>query len=169
MNVVALMGVSGAGKNKFIETNMPWTNMIVSADDFFMKEGKYVFDAAKLGAAHGSCFRKFVDVLRKDADIHIDGTVENNITGLIVVNNTNSSLSEIAPYMAAAQAYGADASVICLRINPEIAAARAIHGASLETIVKMAERIEKTLKELPPWWDKEVMQWDPGTSSYRLA
>lgn len=167
MNVVVLMGVSGAGKNYFIDNNMPEANMIVSADTFFMKDGKYVFDAAKLGDAHSACFRKFIENVRLTADYASDGSVKNTTPGTLVVNNTNSSISEIAPYMAAAKAYGADASIICLRIDPVIAASRATHGAPLETIVKMAAKIDQTLKELSPWWAREVLQWNPETSSYR--
>lgn len=156
MKLVVLMAVSGAGKDYFIEHNMPQANWMASADNFFMQGDRYVFDASKLGEAHGACFREVIDALQRGSE-------------LIVVNNTNTSVAEIAPYMAAAQAYGAEANIICLRIDPKIAAARNTHGTPLATIEKMAERLERTLKELPPWWDKEVLQWDPGTSSYRLA
>jgi hypothetical protein len=69
--------------------------------------------------------------------------------------------------MAAAQAYGAEANIIYLRIDPKIAAARNVHGTPVETVEKMAERLEKTLKDLPPWWDIEVLNWDVETSQYR--
>lgn len=161
VEVIVLMGISGAGKNHFIDNRMPKPNLVVSADDFFMKEGKYVFDPKLLSQAHANCFRRTVDFLKEHRECDHDTT--------LVVNNTNTSVSEIAPYMAAAGAYGGEGHIICLRIDPVIAAGRNTHGTPLETIVKMAERMEKTLKDLPPWWDKEVFQWDPGTSSYRFA
>ena len=159
VEVIVLVGISGAGKNHFIENNMPRPNLVVSADDYFMVDGKYQFDPKKLSAAHGSCFRNAVSFL-KDYE---------GRKSTLVVNNTNSSIPEIAPYMAAAGAYGGHGHVIVLRIDPYLATARSQHGITTEANVKMAARVEETLKALPPWWDKEILQWDSKTSTYRFA
>lgn len=152
MRLVLLMAVSGAGKDHFAAHNLPKANTLASADDYFGTP--YKFDPTKLGEAHGACFRKVIEALQRKEE-------------LVVVNNTNTSLVEIAPYMAAAQAYGYEANSICLRINPQIAAARNTHGVPLATVEKMAERLEQTLKTLPPWWDHQVLNWDAERSQYR--
>lgn len=162
------MAVSGAGKDHFINHHMPKPEVVASADDFFMVNGEYRFTPNLLGAAHGACLRKVI------TELQLRSRVSENIAiptthDVLVVNNTNTSLTEIAPYMAAGQAYGADAKILCLRIDPKIAAARNAHGTPLATVEKMAERLEKTLKDLPPWWDVEVLNWDPERSEYRPA
>jgi predicted kinase len=152
LRLVVLMAVSGAGKDHFAAHNMPKANTLASADDFFGTP--YKFDPTKLGEAHGACFRKVIDALQRKEE-------------LVVVNNTNTSLVEIAPYMVAAQAYGYEANIISLQIDPKIAAARNTHGTPLATVEKMAERLAKTLEDLPPWWDIQNLYWDAERSQYR--
>jgi predicted kinase len=151
MRLIVLMAVSGAGKDHFAAHNLPKANTLASADDYFGTP--YKFDPTKLGEAHGACFRKVIEALQRKEE-------------LVVVNNTNTSLVEIAPYMVAAQAYGADANIIWLSIPPVIAAKRNVHGVDLSTVIKMNKRLEETFKSLPPWWDKEVLQWDDKKSAY---
>jgi predicted kinase len=152
MRLVVLMAVSGAGKDHFAEHHMPKATTLASADDYFGKP--YKFDPTKLGEAHGACFRKVIEALQRREE-------------LVVVNNTNTTLVEIAPYMVAAQAYGYEANIISLQIDPKIAAARNTHGTPLATVEKMAERLAKTLEDLPPWWDIQNLYWDVETSQYR--
>ena len=155
MRMIVLMAVSGAGKDHFAAHNIPKANTLASADDRFKKpDGSYVFDPTQLGLAHGDCLRKVIEALQRKEE-------------LVVVNNTNTSLVEIAPYMAAAQAYGYEANIICLQIDPKIAAARNTHGTPLATVEKMAERLAKTLEDLPPWWDIQNLYWDVERSQYR--
>lgn len=161
IDVTVLMGVSGAGKNHFIENNMPKPSLVVSADDFFMKDGVYKFDRELLSKAHADCFRKLVAFLRENEGLATMGTV--------VVNNTNSSIVELAPYMAAAGAFGADASILYLRIDPNVAVTRSTHGVNVSTVLRMAENLDMTMRNMPSWWEREVMQWDPVTASYRLT
>lgn len=165
MRLIVLMAVSGAGKDHFVAHFMPEANTVASADDYFMRDGKYRFDGDYLYLAHGACFRKVLAALQEGVATAEHTPAE--ASPLIVVNNTNTTIAEIAPYMMAAQAYGAEASITCLRIAPLVAAKRNVHGVGLTPILKMAERLEKTLTELPPWWGAQVLNWDVETSQYR--
>lgn len=160
IEVLVMMGVQGSGKDYFIENNMPRPNLVASSDDFFLKGKEYNFDPMLLGKAHAACFRRAVTFMREWEDVTSHGT--------LVINNTNSSIAEIAPYMAAAGAYGASASILCLRIDPRVAAARNVHGVHVLKVAQMAEAIERTLLQMPPWWEREVMEWDPARAAYRL-
>ena len=137
--VVILCGVSGAGKST--HTAAFYSNaFVVSADHYFEdQEGNYHFNPSKLGAAHAECLQLFVEELRvSDRDI--------------VVDNTNTTVAEIAPYAACALAYGYDLEIIILHCKPEVAAARNTHGVPLKRIQGMARRIKKLRDSLPPWW-----------------
>ncbi len=65
---------------------------ICSADDFFMINGVYKFDAKLLGTAHATCLRNFSDLVKDPKNV-------------IIVDNTNCSLAEFVPYAALANAY----------------------------------------------------------------
>lgn len=144
MQVIILMGVSGAGKSTYAKKLVEGNNgVVVSADDYFMVKGEYKFDPSRLSEAHGQCFRTFINEL---ADRDFD---------LMMVDNTNTSAVEIAPYVLGAQAYGWPVKVVHVRCPIGVALERAIHGAPSHAIAAMAARIEKTTKEMPPWWQFE--------------
>ena len=100
-SVKILCGVSGSGKSTMCKDLMDATLDVVkcSADDFFMQDGKYIFTPAGLSAAHASCLRRFIACCQ-------------DCVGLILVDNTNTTIMEIAPYAAIALAYGYDLEVI---------------------------------------------------------
>jgi predicted kinase len=75
---------------------------------------------------------------------------------LIVVDNTNTTVAEMAPYMAVAAAYGHDTKVVTIDCDPEVAAARNVHGVPVQTVKAQHDRIVKETKNMPPWWSHEV-------------
>lgn len=155
MRLIVLRGIPGAGKSTFIKKELPRVDVIASADDGMMVDGKYMFDPAKLPAAHGACLRKVVAALQ-------GGKAE-----LIVVDNTSTSIAEIAPYVALGQAYGAEVVVMTLRIDPAIAGPRNVHGVPQEGVNRMAAALDRGSEEMPPWWDHSQLTWDPETQEYR--
>ena len=133
-HVIILSGVSGSGKSTYARTRLGSAD-VVSADSYFYSigGGKYAFDASKLSEAHGACFRRFIQLLQ-----HTD---ENTI----VVDNTNTTTEEIAPYVLGAQAFGATCEIVTLRGEYSNE-----HGVPAGTIVAQRTRIEN--RKLPPWW-----------------
>ena len=94
--VIILRAASGAGKSTFadyISELSDGNTIICSADDYFITNGKYLFDPRNLGKAHFECQRKFLNALsRKES--------------LIIVSNTNSKESEFKYYEEAAKDFG---------------------------------------------------------------
>jgi len=131
-----LRGVSGSGKS-IMAAEMPQA-VVVSADDFFMVDGKYQFDVTKLGDAHGSCFRRAIEALQAGKDL--------------VVDNTNCSVVEVAPYMLLAQAFGAETEIVRINCDPVVALARNTHGVPAKAIAAMAKALEEPL---PLWYPPE--------------
>jgi predicted kinase len=140
--VIILSGVSGAGKSS-VAAGIEGI-LAVSADHYFMAEGEYRFDSSKLGEAHGFCFREFVRLLQAGRSV--------------VVDNTNTTAIEIAPYVLGAQAYGYECRIVTV-VVPEsrlhIAAQRNRHGVSLDVIRAQFDRLQR--RELPPWWAHETV------------
>lgn len=135
-----MQGISGSGKSTLAHA-LTNAHGICSADDSFMENGVYKFDPKKLPLAHAACLRKFTSLVTTSA-------------GVIVVDNTNTTIAEIAPYYALAEAHDFNAVIVTVDCPPHVAAARNTHGVPLAACVGMSERIAKTNKELPPWWNR---------------
>lgn len=165
--VIILSGLSGSGKSTYANA---LGGVVCSADDFFVNDdGKYVFDPAKLQDAHAYCFRSFLEALQ--------GTNET-----IVVDNTNTRVEEISPYVLASHAFGIEPKIVtvipwqfapaaaCLQSkNPfmernfamsedqliAFLSNRNSHGVGSYGISRQLNNITKRL--LPAWWNHEFV------------
>lgn len=142
MKVIILSGVSGSGKSTYAKKHWPNTPTC-SADHFFMVDGEYRFDPARLASAHGACLRDFVDRLLASSE------------ECLVVDNTNTTIAEIAPYVALAQAYGHAVRIVTVLCVPEVAAKRNTHGVSESIVLAQATRLNS--RDMPPWWAHEYI------------
>lgn len=74
---------------------------IVSADDFWMHDGKYLFDVKLLPKAHEECFEKFKKFVRNGTNVIIDNTnlrykdIQKYIDHLVRNNNLNDFIYSI--------------------------------------------------------------------------
>lgn len=150
LEIIIMQGVSGSGKSTYIKNNFP-SAIVVSADYYFVNvvTGNYEFNCELLGVAHANCLRSYIDTV-----IAWNNKVED---GVLVVDNTNCTVAEIAPYAAIATAYGHKLKIICLDIDPKVATARNLHGVEESNVIVMAERIMSSSKDLPPYWKREVI------------
>ena len=137
MTVYIMRGLPGSGKSSWVENNLG-LNPICSADNFFMVDGEYQFDPAKLPEAHKACLRSFVTFFDRD------------FVGDVIVDNTNMQLWELSPYLAFAEMRGHTVELINIQCPVDIDAARNTHGVPREAIKAMAARYEDPL----PWWNQ---------------
>jgi predicted kinase len=150
MKVIILRGVPGAGKSTWakkyvenynVETDEDSVVGVVSADHYFQTREGYRFDASKLSEAHLECFVGFL------------GFVQDNRLrreSVCIVDNCNTQLFEIAPYIQVALANGCELEIIDFNPNWTEAARRNIHGVPSETVFKLWDNFEN----LPPFWFK---------------
>jgi predicted kinase len=99
--VILTVGPPGVGKTTWIKNYVANINepyVICSADHYFEKEGKYVYEPSKIGLAHNSCFEKFVNALRSEIP-------------LIFIDNTNVIKEQRAKYINKANEYGYEVEV----------------------------------------------------------
>ena len=171
--VVVLSGVSGSGKStharnlilEYLGIQVPdevtmdmllavtpdddprCTFSYCSADRYFMKDGEYQFNPSELTAAHNSCFLAYISALLEEKE-------------LVIVDNTNLSEVEIAPYILAAGAYDYEAEIITLRCSMAMCTERNIHGVTERGIENQWMRLMK--RSLPPWWkNTDIVVRDP--------
>lgn len=108
--------------------------VICSTDSFFIKDGVYKFDPTKLGWAHTQN--------REKARAAMENGVE-----LVIIDNTNTRRSDMAPYIQMAEQYGYNITEIVVgRLNQasiDTYVERNTHSVPRESI----ERMVNTLKD----------------------
>lgn len=164
IKISILSGIPGSGKSTWVENQLKdktavikrdgfakkYMNKrevvgVVSADYWFMHpDGEYRFYPGGLDTAHGTCLRGFLDCLRCDFDF------EDMEEGHIIVDNTNTTVLEIAPYMAIANAHEVPVTLHTFKCDPKVGAERNKHGVPLDACFRMAGNIER--REFPPFW-----------------
>lgn len=143
MKVTLLSGVSGSGKStyakekKFTERGR---TEVISADIYFTQKGIYTYDASKIGEAHNACIRAFISICERP------WFLEN-----LIVDNTNTTAIELAPYVAIASAFGHEIELITFHADAVKCAERNIHGVSLETCLQMQANLN--VRVLPSYWN----------------
>ena len=147
MKVVIMVGPSGSGKSTYIRKNFP-SAAVCSADHYFMKDGEYQFDPSKLSEAHGRCLRIFTTYVQGPyAPSHM------------VVDNTNTTIAELAPYAALELAYGHELEIVKIAVSEEEmskVAARNEHGVPEKIVKVQADRAARM--KLPPWWPVKLVR-----------
>ncbi len=136
--LIILRGLPGSGKSvvakKLIENGCVGNGVIHSTDNFFMKDGKYVFDGSNLEKFH---YLNFLD------------SIESMQAGKspIIIDNTNVIADHCIDYVNVGRAYGYD--IIVIEPNTSWAfdidelIKRNIHEVSREVLTNMLEQYEK--------------------------
>jgi predicted kinase len=147
MLVLMLRGIPGSGKSSFVQKFLRGAT-VVSADHFFEVDGEYHFNPDNLQQAHEQCWREFLAAVERGDDV-------------IVVDNTNVSVYEIAGYYLPAQSFGYVVKIITLEVPVDVAAARNVHGVSREQVERMAERLDSETDLFPHWWNHSIVAYEP--------
>lgn len=122
-----IRGVPGSGKSTLAEALD--IRAVCCADDYFVHDGKYLWNTDKLYAAHCWCERKCRRFMKKQISI-------------IAIANTFTSARELRPYMKLAQNF--NYKVFSIIVENRMST-KNIHSVPDETIQKMISRFEISL------------------------
>lgn len=132
-----IRGVSGSGKttlakemyDAFRTANI--RAIEVAADDYFMVDGEYNFDANKLGAAHAWCREMVQDGMHYDE------------YEAIIVHNTFTTMLEMKAYLKFAEMYDYDVTTLVVENRHGNSS---VHDVPDETLVRQAKRLRDNIK-----------------------
>lgn len=145
MQVYIMRGIPGSGKSTWIKENLK--NIIIcSADHYHIDlQGEYKYNKLNAANAHNKCFFNYVN--------RASETLYENDT--LVVDNTNTTLLELAPYVRVAEAFRANYEIITIHCNPQLAIARNIHNVPESVIMHMHSNI--LTEKIPAYWNQRII------------
>ncbi|KAL7021560.1 hypothetical protein ACKWTF_011927 [Chironomus riparius] len=144
---VILRGLPGSGKSyigkRLIEDTIRdnFEEHVISADDYFFRNGKYSYDASKISEAHQNAQRQFFNRANKGYSP-------------LVVDNTNLQSWEMFPYIQAAIQYGYSIEIMepvtPWKWTAHKLAQKNKHNVPMDKIKKMMDNYDRitTVKEL---------------------
>lgn len=138
--IYILRGIPGCGKTTYCKNNFP-DAIVCSADNFFIKNDIYAFDASKIGEAHKHSFSKYCNSIPLE-------------TRDIIIDNTNIEAWEISPYIAVANLYEKEYIILNFICDQQVAFNRQQHGVPEKNHKRMYERHAKAI--LPKWNKRDI-------------
>lgn len=127
---IVMRGLPGSGKSTRAREIAESIGKIHSTDDFFMEDGVYRFDPAKLAENHYRNYVAFVESLNAGEPV-------------VICDNTNTEKWEYRSYAEAARRFGYEVEIVKMpHLAPEVLAARTTHGVPVQVIRNMLARWE---------------------------
>jgi predicted kinase len=120
LTLTIMQGESGIGKSTVAGRLSEETGADIRSADTLVglytprPDGSVQFNIGLLGHAHGECFRGAIESLQAGRSV--------------IVDNTNTTVEEIAPYILLAQAFGTSVTLLRVKGDPTKALARNTHG-----------------------------------------
>jgi predicted kinase len=140
-----MIGIPGSGKTTWLLQNAPNAS-VCSADHFHTDAyGKYNWKPETARDGHNWCLDKFIGL-----------SMESGNYDDLAVDNTNTTIAQIAPYIAIAQAYGYE--VVPVYMSTETlgdtmkAGKRNVHSVPMNVFMEMHVLVNDMIQQWPSYW-----------------
>jgi predicted kinase len=147
--LILIRGLPGVGKTTAANPYLDQEYKRFSADDYFMQDGKYMFDGSRIALAHQACYKNTVDALKEGHDV--------------VVDNTFTQRWEMEQYLNIGTKYDIPVEVEVIDLfdggfSDNQLHHRNVHDVPEKNISMMRKRYEhdwKNSNPIPPWERKK--------------
>jgi predicted kinase len=135
-----MIGASGSGKSTWIKNNLKPPVTICSADHWFTswEDDSYEFDPTELTNAHNSCLKHFCQGIEKGE--------------IVVCDNTNTTIPEIAAYVQVALAFGYIVRPIYVERPVDKCIADTLHEVPGVVVDRQRAQAKKLVETWLPYW-----------------
>jgi tRNA uridine 5-carbamoylmethylation protein Kti12 len=144
VKIYIVSGLPGSGKTRHTLSLAVYDSPVIcSTDDYTMRNGPEKFNSADLPEGHRLCFEKYIETIH-------DAVINKFRVKAIIVDNTNLTAAEIAPYVAYAGVFKIQPTILRVHARPEVAFKRQTHGVPFDTFCSMVTNWNK--RDVMPWW-----------------
>jgi len=149
--LIIMQGIAGSGKSRVArkiaqKLARTWRGIggpvVVSADAYHGLYDEDGFHRELLGAAHKECFRRAVVAVQASASV--------------IVDNTNLSALEMAPYVALGAAFDYEVEIVRVLCPQPVAYKRQTHGVPLGIHRSMAQQLKRF--QAPSFWEVSIRE-----------
>lgn len=144
--VIVLVGLPGSGKSTIANKIATSRGAHVFSADKYMVDanGNYDFRFERLGRCHANCLHDFASTMMAEAE-------RTEINSVLIVDNTNMTNIERAPYVSLGLAFGYEIEVAFVEsgLSLEALAKRNVHGVSAAGLERMSQNMDRAL--WAPW------------------
>lgn len=152
MKIYIMRGLPGSGKSTWVLHNLGKKCEVCSADHYHMVNGVCIYKKENAAMAHNVCLRSFAEQIFQSAQFWDSEKV-------VCVDNTNTTVAEIAPYYRLAEAYGYNPEIIFINCSLEVAIARNVHKVPEQTIYHMMQNLWQ--ERIPLHWRQTIVNCVP--------
>jgi predicted kinase len=142
-----LQGIPGSGKStharKFADAcnDQGQRAYICSADDYYQTPTGWRYVPGVAHLAHGQCFKSAIRAIHSGYNV-------------VIIDNTNTSVAEVAPYVALGQAYGYEVEILRFNCSLETSIERNIHAVPPDICQAMHSTLSNFDVLAPKFWPK---------------
>lgn len=158
--VIIMVGLPGSGKSTI--ANKIATSRgahVFSADKYMVDgDGNYEFKVERLGRCHANCLNDFTMAIMAESEKAARGEIDS----VLIIDNTNMTNIERAPYVSLGLAFGYEIEVCFVDsgLSLDRLTQRNVHGVGLHSLRNMLLNMEREL--WTPW------KYNPNVRSYTI-